>query len=368
MSTFLITNEWLVKHRTEGGGYNKKQLGALGVDWPPRLGWKDTLVGKHIDIKKAQEFEVSAKKPLTPSIMSFMAVKEWTDEETLKLLLAIQKKKPFDVIAKDHGCSVDDIYNQRRQIASDYWFNDKRPIEEIQKYTGLTLAEITDVIQRESAKEEPQMAEKFVPDYYVYTDGSCSDNGSKHAKAGMGIYFGKGDPRTVSQRVEGKQSNNTAELGAIIMVYKIIEADIAAGKKVMIASDSTYAIRAATTYGESCAKGGWKKDIPNKDMVKEAYELYKGVPNVHFMHVLGHTEKQDVHSIGNDGADKLANQAIGLEVCPYANVVEKVYLNVPFAKKDEAKKMGARWDAERKKWYVNTNTKNKDILMEMFKN
>jgi hypothetical protein len=30
----------------------------------------------------------------------------------------------------------------------------------------------------------------------------------------------------------------------------------------------------------------------------------------------------------------------------------KIYLNVPFAQKDEAKALGARWDAIRKKWFV----------------
>lgn len=30
----------------------------------------------------------------------------------------------------------------------------------------------------------------------------------------------------------------------------------------------------------------------------------------------------------------------------------KIYLNVPYAQKDEAKALGARWDAARKKWYV----------------
>lgn len=28
------------------------------------------------------------------------------------------------------------------------------------------------------------------------------------------------------------------------------------------------------------------------------------------------------------------------------------FLNVPFAEKDEAKQLGARWDAAKKKWYV----------------
>lgn len=31
---------------------------------------------------------------------------------------------------------------------------------------------------------------------------------------------------------------------------------------------------------------------------------------------------------------------------------EKTYLNVPFAQKDAAKALGARWDPAMKKWYV----------------
>jgi len=38
----------------------------------------------------------------------------------------------------------------------------------------------------------------------------------------------------------------------------------------------------------------------------------------------------------------------------------KIYLNVPFAEKDEAKALGARWDAVKKKWYATTN---KDITL-----
>jgi hypothetical protein len=35
-----------------------------------------------------------------------------------------------------------------------------------------------------------------------------------------------------------------------------------------------------------------------------------------------------------------------------ANMQGKTYLNVPFAEKDAAKALGARWDAAKKKWYV----------------
>jgi len=206
----------------------------------------------------------------------------------------------------------------------------------------------------------------FVADYYVYTDGSCSNNGSESAQAGMGVYFGPDDPRNVSKRVVGKQSNNTAELGAIIEAYRIIEKDVMAGKKVGVVADSIYAIRAATTYGETCNAKGWSKDIPNKEMVQLAYSLYKDKPNIEFIHVKGHTEGTDPHSVGNDGADKLANQAIGLTSCPYAESNTKLYLNVPFARKEEAKRLGAMWDAENKKWYMKENNKNKMELIEKF--
>lgn len=205
--------------------------------------------------------------------------------------------------------------------------------------------------------------EKFVPDYYVYTDGSCMNNGSPDAVAGMGIWFGESDSRNVSEKVEGKQSNNTAELGAFIRLYSIIADDIIDGKKIGIVSDSYYAITCVTGYGETCSKNNWKKNIPNKDIVKTAYELYRDKKNIRFIQVKGHSGNTDPHSIGNDGADKLANKAIGLERCPYS----KIYLNVPFSKKDDAKMLGAKWDNDRKMWYILDNYVNKDAIVERFK-
>jgi ribonuclease HI len=144
---------------------------------------------------------------------------------------------------------------------------------------------------------------------YIYTDGSCANNGYKNAVAGIGIYFGPQDSRNVSQRIEGKQTNNTAELGAVLHLYTIIEEDIKADKPIGIVTDSIYAIRCCTTYGKKCADSKWKKDIPNKDMVKRAYELYSGT-NVEFIHVMAHTGNADVHSLGNREADRLAKNAV----------------------------------------------------------
>ena len=201
--------------------------------------------------------------------------------------------------------------------------------------------------------------------YYVYTDGACSNNGRENAIAGIGIFLGQDDPRNVSELVEGKQSNNTAELTAIIKTWPIIKKDVLDGKKITIVSDSIYAIRCVSSYGEKCAQSFWKKDIPNKELVKIAYEIYKDNKNVEFMHIKAHTDNQDVHSIGNDGADRLANKAIGLDSCPYAGP-EKIYLNVSYHEKDKVKTLGGRWDPKKKKWYIFDDNNEKDNILESY--
>ena len=205
----------------------------------------------------------------------------------------------------------------------------------------------------------------FNSDYYVYTDGACSNNGRDNALAGIGIFFGINDNRNISKKIEGKQTNNTAELSAIIETYHIIENDILNGKKIAIVSDSEYAIKCVSSYGEKCYKKDWNVDIPNKELVKTAYEMYKDKLNIKFIHIKAHTHNTDIHSFGNDNADKLANIAIGLESCPY-NTSTKIYLIIPFIKKDQIKKLGGSWDANKKKWFVYDNNKNIDYILTNF--
>jgi len=165
----------------------------------------------------------------------------------------------------------------------------------------------------------PIMDSKPEPAYYVYTDGACSNNGRSTAEAGIGIYFGPNDPRNVSKRIQGKQTNNTAELTAILETFSLIQHDLEDGKIIAIATDSEYALKCVSSYGEKCSKAGWKKEILNKELVKKVYELYSNQPHVQFIHIRAHTQKNDIHSVGNESADRLANQAIGLESCPYAS-------------------------------------------------
>jgi len=145
---------------------------------------------------------------------------------------------------------------------------------------------------------------------YIYTDGACSNNGKKNSKGGIGIYFGEGDNRNISRRLNTKKhSNNVAELTAIREVYNIVKDSIKNNKKIVILTDSKYSILCLTSYGYKCSKKNWNVDIPNKELVRDTYELYKN-SNVIFQYIKAHTNKNDIHSKGNWWADKLATDAI----------------------------------------------------------
>jgi hypothetical protein len=96
------------------------------------------------------------------------------------------------------------------------------------------------------------------------------------------------------------------------------------------------------------------KEIPNMALVRALHTLAtRWHQQIKFLHILSHLDGGDAHSVGNAGADKLANLAIGLEECPHSGGAKtRIYLNVPFARKEEAKSLGAMWDAGAKKWYV----------------
>lgn len=150
--------------------------------------------------------------------------------------------------------------------------------------------------------------------YYVYTDGSCVNNGKLNSVAGIGIYFADNSVRNVSKIFKSTanytHTNNSAELIAIIECYKAIKEDLHSGIKICIVTDSDYALKCATTYGEKCCSAGWTKNIPNKIYVQQIYEINKNNDNLKFKHIKAHTNNTDIHSIGNKNADKLAYDII----------------------------------------------------------
>jgi len=73
--------------------------------------------------------------------------KVWHDDEVLQLLQNIKKKKTLGEIAEIHQRTTLAISKRLEVIAADY-NSEGRPLEQIQKFTGLTEAEIRDAIER----------------------------------------------------------------------------------------------------------------------------------------------------------------------------------------------------------------------------
>ena len=102
------------------------------------------------------EYEMTIQKPdriTTQNTLARMG-KKWDDDEVLKLLTSIQKKKSIADIAAEHERSPGAINSERKKLAADYWFNDKKPVEYISKWTGLSKDEIEEAIERRQLKEQ----------------------------------------------------------------------------------------------------------------------------------------------------------------------------------------------------------------------
>jgi ribonuclease HI len=217
--------------------------------------------------------------------------------------------------------------------------------------------------------------ESFSETIYVYTDGACINNGEDNARAGIGIYFSKNNPQNLSKELissdfKSKLTNNIAELMAAIEAIKIIK-DTPFKNKIIV-SDSEYMIKCATTYGKKLEANDWKttndKKPPNLELVKFLYEL-TNTYNIKYKHVMAHTDNKDRHSIGNYYADKYANNSIDnrTEKKDDSSNNTKIYLNVAYKDKDDAKSKGARWDPNKKKWYILDNNTNKEELVRKYK-
>ena len=139
----------------------------------------------------------------------------------------------------------------------------------------------------------------------VFTDGACSGNGYKAARAGVGVFFNHGHASNVSAPVVGRPTNNCAEIeAAIAAVYAARAAGVS---RLCINTDSQFMIDCVTKWMKSWKKNGWKTSL--KEDVKNKEELLKldrllsedSSISVQWNHVRGHRGIE-----GNEEADKLA--------------------------------------------------------------
>ena len=150
----------------------------------------------------------------------------------------------------------------------------------------------------------------------IYTDGSCTGNGTAEARAGSGIWFGENDERNAAIRVPGKeQTNQVGELLAILHAIKTAPRNV----PLRIKSDSKYAIDGLTTNAQKWEETDWiqVKHGPLFKCMTAWIRVRNATTTLQW--VKGHAGV-----VGNEEADKLAAQ--GAQKEPERNSID---LTVP---------------------------------------
>lgn len=60
--TFILTEEFLTKHLTNGRGFKRKQAEALGEKYPLVKGWKERIIGKEYPLESIRKFVKASGK------------------------------------------------------------------------------------------------------------------------------------------------------------------------------------------------------------------------------------------------------------------------------------------------------------------
>ncbi|CAJ0936185.1 unnamed protein product [Ranitomeya imitator] len=138
----------------------------------------------------------------------------------------------------------------------------------------------------------------------VYTDGCCSCNGRLKARAGIGVYWGPNHPLNVAERLEGRQTNQRAEIQAACKALE--QAKSQNITKLVLYTDSMHTINGITKWIHSWKLNDWKmstgKEVINRRDFEKLDGLTQGL-DVKWMHVPGHAGFG-----GNEEADKLARE------------------------------------------------------------
>lgn len=129
---------------------------------------------------------------------------------------------------------------------------------------------------------------------HVYVDGACSNNGNEMAMAGIGVYFEGGEYNDISKRIHGVQTNNRAELLAILEAIQTVRSE----DDIVIYTDSEYSLKGIS---------GINRIHKNSDLFQKIASSVKSRKGeTRFEKVKGHTGNYD----GNHMADTLATKSL----------------------------------------------------------
>ena len=150
----------------------------------------------------------------------------------------------------------------------------------------------------------------------VFTDGSCTKNGQAGAKGGWAVWFPDNKDWSEAQRLPESdgQTNNRAELTAILKAAEILERRGCLDEDIVIYSDSKYCIDCLTKWIPGWVARGWKtadgSNVSNRDLIEDISRRLSRFKSHRFHHVRAHTGGSDDISRQNDQVDRMARGTI----------------------------------------------------------
>ena len=163
----------------------------------------------------------------------------------------------------------------------------------------------------------------------VWTDGAARNNGGEDCECRYAIYWGRPDhPDNASGRPDGPQSNQAAELAAILAAVQVVEARPLCRRPVtlLIVTDSQWAINCLTTWHISWRKRRWTKSDGTspahidkiRGILDALQRLSLAGTRIALQHVTAHCpiptsveEKIEILWRGNKAVDEMAARALG---------------------------------------------------------
>ncbi|UJR30583.1 hypothetical protein I4U23_018110 [Adineta vaga] len=187
----------------------------------------------------------------------------------------------------------------------------KSPTKKSKISTNIPSDLIEDSINKFSTKKAVSSFAKLTvkdtnpdPKYtVVYSDGCCFGNGQIGSRAGYGVYWGDDHSWNTSERLQGDQTNQRAELAAAISAMQVALTN--GISHLEIRTDSKYTIQSATQWIPGWKRTNWikktdSKPVMNRDLMMKIDELQQKL-ELKWTYVPGHSSNK-----GNDEADRLA--------------------------------------------------------------
>jgi ribonuclease HI len=151
----------------------------------------------------------------------------------------------------------------------------------------------------------------------VYTDGACSNNGKRGAKASYAYYLPEHQSLSDAGAIpdDQPQTNNRGELSAILHgVNKVLASFPASDVDLYVYTDSDYSKNCLTKWVSGWIKKGWKTSagtpVINRDLIEDISGKLVVFKSYCITWVKAHTGGTDEHSKNNEIVDRLATEVL----------------------------------------------------------